>query len=73
MAKLGRPKLHKTAKQRNAERAAKYSNISVSKALRDELNEYCERLSISLGVQLTITQGLTYLIKQGTEEIRKKD
>ena len=59
----GRPKLPAAVRaQRLAARSEKYTNISVPKEARDALNVYREKLSEAIGVELTVTQTLKYLI-----------
>lgn len=60
----GRPKLPAAVRaQRLAARSEKYTAISVPKEARDALNVYRDELSEAIGVDLTITQTLKYLIK----------
>lgn len=65
--KRGRPKLSAEVRaQRLAERSEKYTNICVPKEARDTLNVYRDELSEALGVELTVTQTLKYLIKNAS-------
>ncbi len=61
--KRGRPPLPAAVRaQRLAARSEKYTNISVSKDVRAALNAYRDELSEVLGVDLTLTQALKYMI-----------
>ena len=70
--KAGRPKLNKTKKQLAAEKAAKYSNVTLSKDVKKLFDEYRVCLNDKIGVELTNSQTLKYVLKKALQDIRAK-
>lgn len=70
--KAGRPKLNKTKKQIAAAKAAKYSNVTLSKETKALFDDYRDCLNAKIGIELTNSQALTYALKDALKDIQTR-